>query len=311
MARPALAALVLLTAAARPPPTHRPPLPVVFWHGMGDSCCAPHSLGGLAADVEAALNVPVVSIDSGGGRGAALDVASGFIGSVDAQVAAACAALAADARLAGGFNAVGFSQGGLFLRALVQRCPRLPVRTLVTLGSPHRGVAAPPTCPPPTPSGARSLCAAVEAALAAAAYAPGVKDVVVQASYFKDPARLDMYRAAHTLIADINNEGPVKNATYASSLTSLRRLVAFRFQDDVTVVPRDSAWFADVGEDGGVVEVKQTELWRGDWVGLRALAADGRLTLATAPGGHMQIGRAWFREEVVDKYLSARAGEVI
>jgi palmitoyl-protein thioesterase len=176
---------------------------------MGDSCCAPHSLGALAADVEAELGVAVVSIDTGGGRGAALDVASGFVGSVDAHVAAACASLAGDARLTAGFNAVGFSQGGLFLRALAQRCPSLPLRTLVTLGAPHRGVAAPPACPPPTAATppTRTLCGSVEAALAAAAYAPGVKDVIIQAQYFKDPARLPAYTAARTFVADVNNEG--------------------------------------------------------------------------------------------------------
>jgi len=41
---------------------------------------------------------------------------------VNDQVAEACETLAADPQLADGFNAVGFSQGGQFLRALVQRC---------------------------------------------------------------------------------------------------------------------------------------------------------------------------------------------
>ncbi len=47
--------------------------------------------------------------------------------------------------LKAGFHAIGFSQGGLFMRALVQTCD-LPVKRLVTFGSPHAGVAEPPGC---------------------------------------------------------------------------------------------------------------------------------------------------------------------
>ena len=54
---------------------------------------------------------------------------------------------------------------------------------------------------------------------------------------------MEAYLAHNTFLADINNERQIKNATYRASLASLRRLVLFRFADDVTVVPRDSAWF--------------------------------------------------------------------
>lgn len=41
--------------------------------------------------------------------------------------------------LRSGFNAIGFSQGGLFTRGYVQRCNNPPVHNLVTFGSPHMG----------------------------------------------------------------------------------------------------------------------------------------------------------------------------
>jgi hypothetical protein len=31
------------------------PLPVVLWHGMGDSCCAPHSIGAVANRIRKAI----------------------------------------------------------------------------------------------------------------------------------------------------------------------------------------------------------------------------------------------------------------
>ena len=54
---------------------------------------------------------------------------------------------------------------------------------------------------------------------------------------------MEAYLAHSAFLADINNERAAKNATYAASLASLARLVLYRFADDVTVVPRDSAWF--------------------------------------------------------------------
>jgi hypothetical protein len=58
---------------------------------------------------------------------------------VNDQVNATCAALAADPLLSGGYDAVGFSQGGLFMRAVAERCGQEPkMRRLVTMGSPHQ-----------------------------------------------------------------------------------------------------------------------------------------------------------------------------
>ncbi len=34
---------------------NRSPLPVVLWHGMGDSCCAPHSIGAVANRIRKAI----------------------------------------------------------------------------------------------------------------------------------------------------------------------------------------------------------------------------------------------------------------
>ena len=50
------------------------------------------------------------------------------------QVDEACKIIQADADLKNGYHAVGFSQGGQFLRAVAQRCPNPPMKVLVSLG---------------------------------------------------------------------------------------------------------------------------------------------------------------------------------
>ena len=44
------------------------------------------------------------------------------------KIASVCKILQSDSRLAGGYNAIGYSQGGLLFRGLIQRCPSPPVK---------------------------------------------------------------------------------------------------------------------------------------------------------------------------------------
>ncbi|KAF5829085.1 Alpha/Beta hydrolase protein [Dunaliella salina] len=64
------------------------------------------------------------------------------------QVAKVCAEMKGMSELADGFNAVGFSQGGQFMRALVERCSHegIQARTLITLGAQHQGISSVPGC---------------------------------------------------------------------------------------------------------------------------------------------------------------------
>ena len=45
-----------------------------------------------------------------------------------------------------GYHAVGFSQGGLFMRGLAQRCPGPRIHSLVSIGGPQQGVYGLPKC---------------------------------------------------------------------------------------------------------------------------------------------------------------------
>ena len=62
-------------------------------------------------------------------------------------------------------------------------------------------------------------------------------------------------------LPEINNELPVKNAVYKANLAALEKLVLFRFKNDITVVPRNSAWFAKaVGKEE--IKLEDTNLWQ-------------------------------------------------
>ncbi|KAL7647922.1 UNVERIFIED_CONTAM: hypothetical protein RMT77_001532 [Armadillidium vulgare] len=120
-------------------------LPTVMWHGMGDSCCNPLSLGRIQKLIENRLpGIYVYSIQIGDSF--LQDTEHGYIGSVNAQIQEACDKIAQDPLLQNGFNAVGFSQGSQFLRAVTERCPNPPTNNLIGLGAQHQGVYGVPSC---------------------------------------------------------------------------------------------------------------------------------------------------------------------
>lgn len=103
------------------------------------------------------------------------DEIQGFLSNANDQVDYVCQTVKSDPQLQKGFNAVGFSQGGQFLRALVERCDGINVYNLVTMGGQHQGVADIPSCTSPN----ETICSIVEELLAFGAYTSFVQNNVV------------------------------------------------------------------------------------------------------------------------------------
>jgi len=287
------------------PVKHGPFLPVVLWHGLGDSCCNPQSIGAVKEAIERRLpGVLVYSISTGSSDNESSDKWSSFFGNVNQQVEKVCGELRTLEGLEAGYNAIGFSQGGQFLRAVVQRCQHLgpKMRTLVTMGGQHQGVSAAPGC------GDGSFCERTRFLIDFGAYIGWIQSSVVPAQYYKDRGDIEKYLEASIFLADINNERAEKNRTYADNLMELEKLVLVRFTKDETVVPRDTSWFSWWNEDGtGIVPMRETPLYKGDWIGLRSLDEAGRVELLDCEGEHMQFTLAWLMENIVDRYLSGTA----
>lgn len=69
-----------------------------------------------------------------------------LLDNMNRQIKEVCDQLAGIPELADGFNAIGLSQGGQFLRAYIERCNQPRVKKLITLGSQHQGVQSLPGC---------------------------------------------------------------------------------------------------------------------------------------------------------------------
>lgn len=276
--------------------------PVVIWHGMGDTCCYPFSMGRIKKVIE--KHVPGIYVHSlmiGGNI--VRDEESGFFINSNKQVEDACQQISSDPELQGGYHAMGFSQGSQFLRAVAQRCPHPPMHNLITFGGQHQGIFGFPNCPR-EPEDSR-LCEYVRRILNHGAYTKLIQDISVQAQYWHDPLHEDAYQQKNIFLADINNEKVVKKSYYRDNLMKLDNFVMVKFLQDSMVVPIESEWFGFYlpGQDEVVVPMNETQLYNEDWIGLKAMDEAGKLHFLSVDGDHLQFDTEWFLKEIVDNYV--------
>jgi palmitoyl-protein thioesterase len=263
------------------------PLPVVIWHGLGDSSTATglKEIATLIDTIHPGTYTYIISLGADGNA----DRSASFFGNLTQQVETVCALLAADPILstAPAIDALGFSQGGQFLRGYVEKCNTPPVRNLLTFGSQHNGIREFQKCK----SAFDVVCQGASALLrSGGVWSDYVQNRLIPAQYYRDPADLDSYLESSHWLADINNERSVKNAAYAKNLASLEKLVMVLFEGDETVIPKESGWFAEVNATSDeVTALRNRTIYKEDWIGLKKLDEKGGLVFEKVKGGHMQL----------------------
>lgn len=263
------------------------PLPLVIWHGMGDTFNGDgiKDIAALAEIVNPGTFVYTVSL---GGRDSSADRSATFFGNVTQQVENVCHQLATHPILstAPAIDAIGFSQGGQFLRAYIQKCNFPPVRSLVTFGSQHNGIIEFKAC-----SSSDWLCRGAMALLHWSTWSSYVQSRLVPAQYFRDPSKASDYASylkSSNFLADTNNEREPRNKTYAENLGGLENFVMYVFENDTTVVPRQTSWFDELNGTT-TIPLRERQLYKEDWLGLKTIDKRGALRFRSIPGNHMEI----------------------
>ena len=171
------------------------------------------------------------------------------------------------------------------MRAYVERCNKPPVANLVTFGAQHNGISEFQVC-----ESGDWLCRGKMALLRGNTWSDFVQGRLVPAQYFRNPEELEAYLEHSNFLADLNNERIVKNTTYAKNMKKLKRFVSYMFKDDTVVIPKQSAWFSEVNvTTGKETELKDRNMYKEDWLGLKWLDEKGRLKFPTIGGGHMAL----------------------
>jgi len=275
-------------------------LPFVFAHGMGDSCFNP-GMKRITKDTAAHVGVYGTCIPTG--KNVITDTINGFLMTMDKSVDVFAENIRADPKLAGGFNAVGFSQGNSLIRGYIQKYNDPPVNAVIHVHGTISGVSGFPQCNP-----AKSIiCRAVADACGDAAYNPLSQGLLFQVDYFRDPSKISSggYKKFSQL-GEWNNEGETTNPTYATNFGKTNTFVMVKALGDTMVFPNEGEWWGHFkdGSKKEVLTMNQTAWYANDMFGLRTADEAGKLHFETTAGNHLQ-----FTEEQlfgwVDKYIVA------
>lgn len=276
------------------------PEAIVLWHGLGDNYNTT-SMGRIKELIENTLPdtfVHSVYID----EDPALDERRSIFGDANSELAIACEQLLQIPELSNGFAGIGFSQGGLFMRALIEKCPNISVSTLITFGSPHLGVLELPLCSKDDDW----LCKRRNAFLKSQVWLPLVQKTVIPAQYFRDPAQYSSYTKYSHFLANINNERPEEIDEDAKErFSQIGRLVLIKFTKDTTLVPKESAFFEEVDpHTGRTVPFTKTQLFQDDLIGLRKLFIEDKVSFYDIDDEHMRFLDDFF-VDILHEYFGA------
>ncbi|CAF4550747.1 unnamed protein product [Rotaria sp. Silwood1] len=269
--------------------------PIVLWHGMGDSCCNPLSLGTIIKLLKRQLPGPYI-LSLRIGSNIAEDTSNGFFMNVNHQIDYVCKLLNSDENLSQGYHAIGFSQGGQFLRAIAQRCPNPPMLNLISIGGQHQGVFGFPRCPGDN----ITICNYIRDLLHFGAYESFVQNHLVQAEYWHDPHQEETYRKASIFLADINQER-IFNQSYKNNLLKIRNLILVKFLRDSMVTPSESEHFGFYEENNisKIIPLRESLLYLNDLLGLKIMDEQLRIKFLESDTDHLQFTDQWFIDNII------------
>lgn len=212
----------------------------------------------------------------------------------DLQVQIACDQLQEEeAHLQNGFTLLGISQGGLIGRAILQRCETGKyIKRLITINSPHNGIALLPLFSPQNP--ANDFFAHV-------CYAGSSSTYFGPCSYFNSLKFKNEHFAAQNSIFDLNNQGRI-NQQYIDRVQGLELFVAISSTGDTIVQPNNSAVFGFYKdhEYSQLIDWEQTDNFKENRSGLKELEINGRFFRCSISGQHVMISGKNLQKLVVD-----------
>ena len=265
------AALLAATAAA---------IPTAVFHGLGDACIYPgmHSftkqIGSGTGDFAKCVEV---------GNGSLTSIMTNF----EKQGEMGCANLLKvdEFKNADEINVVGLSQGALIARYVAESCQGVKARNLLSIGGPNMGVTDIPHCF----SGA--ACSLINKVARSLVYMKVVQDHLGPAGYFRDPADMSRYLDDSVFLRLVNNEANPAT-TNKSNFEALNGVMLVMFTEDTMVYPKESEWFQTLdSKDKKVVALEDSDFYKNDLIGLKALNDEKKVQFISIEGDHLQFSK--------------------
>ncbi|XP_046685339.1 LOW QUALITY PROTEIN: lysosomal thioesterase PPT2 homolog [Homalodisca vitripennis] len=195
-----------------------------------------------------------------------------------------------------GIHLIGYSQGGLIARGILEKFPYHNVKTFISLSSPQAGEYGTKFLHIFYPN--QALREAYEL------FYSHMGQFISVGNYWNDPFHQELYYKYSQFLPYINNEVEgYRDEDYKRGITKLRRMVLIGGPDDGVIAPWQSSQFgfyADNDTDT-VEDMRDRDIYKQDLFGLRTLDDEGKLTLYSVAG---VTHSNWHRNlSVIDNYI--------
>ncbi|XP_046485848.1 lysosomal thioesterase PPT2 homolog isoform X1 [Neodiprion pinetum] len=193
-----------------------------------------------------------------------------------------------------GINLLGYSQGGLLARAILQKFPDHNVRNFISLSSPQAGQF-----------GTRFLHLFFPDLVCETAYELFYSKVGQRTSvgnYWNDPHHQGLYYNYSRFLPYVNNEKTTSlTDDFKVGITKLRKMILIGGPNDGVITPWQSSQFGYYNANETVVEMRDRDIYVKDMIGLKTLDKHGKLKTHVVPGiSHFE----WHKNtSIVDDYI--------
>jgi palmitoyl-protein thioesterase len=267
--------------------------PIAVFHGIGDSCEG--WMNTWTNYIGNNTNSYARCIESGANQ---LSIFS----SIQQQSETACKIINEDENFKNDFSIVGFSQGGLIGRYILEKCQmKGTVRKFLTVGTPHMGIES-----IPCPEKLNFLCNSGTFLAQYLVYTPFVDRLYAPLAYVRTPSTENLYRKYNKFLANLNNESFTVTdcEVFKRKFENLEKLVLIKFKNDDVVIPKESAWFQKYDREYHLEDLKDSVFYKEDFLGLRYLDQNGRVKFYEFEGKHMKLTKEEIDLYVVNEILS-------
>ena len=188
-----------------------------------------------------------------------------------------------DPNLQGEFDLVGWSQGTLMSRYIIEFCQlNGKVRKFVAFGGPINGESN-PQC-----SWYDISCFINRYYTSSRVFTDGYQESWAPAGYWREPGKYKKYLEKSSFIAYANNEVDFSQERKDKFLGVENHLYIL-WDNDGTIIPTESSHWGQWAEDSyTLLHRNQTRVYKDDLIGIRQLEEEGRAEFVNIPGVHME-----------------------
>jgi palmitoyl-protein thioesterase len=250
------------TTPTSTPTTNKINYPIVVLHGLESSS---QQMIPLSQWISTTFNKQVFNIEIGNGE------RTSIYSPMKTQLSELCDTLYNINELSNGFNFIGISQGGLLARGYVEQCNKYPVKTLITLVSPHGGIFW------------------KNIKYTNFIYNKQFQTHLSIAGYWRKPTNLNLYLSKCSYLPIINNEvwTTEVSETQRINIQNLSNFVMVWSKNDKVLSPPESGKFSFYDEYFNIIPLDETELYKNDDLGLRFLNNKGGLHIYETNCSHV------------------------